>query len=218
MDSQSGLFHPVGLARAWRPRAVGSMKIKASDRSPAEYDGEDCLRKDNFLPHLLTVANNGYAWHASRMYLEVLGLGVNETRVLSILYEFGELQAWEICDILSMNKATVSQAMKRLEKDGLVEIARDRRGRHARPTPKSLPIHRQIVRMARSREEVLLDGFSPEERAKFREFLARFTANLPELVEYTARHFLNDKAGGNVSDDAGTGPQESIGERPLTKN
>ena len=174
------------------------MNRKASDRSPAEYDEEDYLRKDSFLPHLLTVANNGYAWHASRMYLEVLGLGVNETRILSILYEFGELQAWEICDILSMNKATVSQAMKRLEKDGLLTFEKERRGRFAKPTPKSLPIHRQIVRMARSREEVLLEGFSPEERDKFREFLTRFAANLPAVVEYTARHFLTGKDTGDA--------------------
>jgi DNA-binding MarR family transcriptional regulator len=165
------------------------MSKKAEDRSPSEYDGEPYLRKDEFVPHLLTVANNGYAWHASRMYLEVLGMGVNETRVLSILYEFGELQAWEICDILSMNKATVSQSLKKLEKDGLLEIETNRNGRFAKPTPRSLPIHRQIVRMARSREEVLLDGFSKEDRDKFRELLTRFAENLPKAVAYTAKHF-----------------------------
>lgn len=141
------------------------------------------------MPHLLTVATNGYAWHTSRMYLEVLGIGVNEMRALSILYEFGELQAWEICDILSMNKATVSQSLKKLEKDGLIEIETNRNGRFAKPTPKSLPIHRQIVRMARSREEVLLDGFSDEDRNKFRELLTRFADNLPKAVAYTAKHF-----------------------------
>ncbi|MBU0832109.1 MAG: ArsR family transcriptional regulator [Alphaproteobacteria bacterium] len=116
-------------------------------------------------------------------------MGVNEMRVLSILYEFGELQAWEICDILSMNKATVSQSLKKLEKDGLIEIETNRNGRFARPTPNSLPIHRQIVRMARSREEVLLDGFSKEDRDKFRELLTRFAENLPKAVAYTAKHF-----------------------------
>ncbi|MCW2393546.1 MarR family winged helix-turn-helix transcriptional regulator [Sphingobium sp. B11D3A] len=123
------------------------------------------------------------------MYLEVLGIGVNEMRVLSILYEFGELQAWEVCDILSMNKATLSQALKKLQKDGLIDIETNRNGRFAKPTPKSLPIHRQIVRMARSREEILLDGFSNAERDKFRELLTRFAANLPKAVAYTAKHF-----------------------------
>lgn len=165
------------------------MSKKAEDRLPSEYDVEPHLRKDDFVPHLLTVANNGYAWHASRLYLDVLGIGVNETRVLSILYEFGELQAWEICEILSMNKATVSQALKKLEKDGLLQLESNRNGRFAKPTPKSLPVHRQIVRMARSREELLLDGFSPEEREKFKELLVRFAQNLPKAVAYTAKHF-----------------------------
>ncbi|MEO8723469.1 MAG: MarR family transcriptional regulator [Sphingobium sp.] len=165
------------------------MTKKAEDRLPSDYDQEPFLRKDAFVPHLLTVANNGYAWHTSRMYLEVLGMGVNEMRVLSILYEFGELQAWEICDILSMNKATVSQSLKKLAKDSLIEIETNRNGRFARPTPESLPIHRQIVQMARSREEVLLDGFSKEDRDKFRELLTRFAENLPKAVAYTAKHF-----------------------------
>ncbi|QNA82653.1 ArsR family transcriptional regulator [Sphingomonas sp. So64.6b] len=166
---------------------------KAFDRPPSDYDREAYLQKDQFVPHLLTVANNGYAWHASRLYLDVLGMGVNETRVLSILYEFGELQAFEICDILSMNKATVSQSLKKLEKNRLLKIESGRHGRYAKPTPESLPVHRQIVRMARSREEVLLDGFSPEERDKFRDFLTRFAENLPKAVEYTARHFQNQE-------------------------
>lgn len=165
------------------------MKKNAEDRLPSDYDDEPYLRKDEFVPHLLTVANNGYAWHASRLYLDVLGMGVNETRVLSILYEFGELQAWEICDILSMNKATVSQSLKKLENDGLLKIETNRNGRFAKPTPESLPVHRQIVRMARSREEILLDGFSQAERNKFRELLTRFAQNLPKAVAYTAKHF-----------------------------
>jgi DNA-binding MarR family transcriptional regulator len=169
------------------------MKKKAVDRPPSDYDREACLRKDQFVPHLLTVANNGYAWHASRLYLDILGMGVNETRILSILYEFGELQAWEICDILSMNKATVSQSLKKLEKDNLLKIESGRHGRFAKPTPESLPVHRQIVRMARSREEVLLEGFSREERDKFREFLTRFAENLPKAIAYTTKHFYKQE-------------------------
>lgn len=166
------------------------MTAKPEDRLPSEYDGETVLRKDQFIPHLLTVANNGYAWHASRLYLDVLDIGVNEARVLAILYEFGELQAWEICEILSMNKATVSQALKRLENDGMLTIETNRNGRFAKPTPASLPVHRQIVRMARSREEILLEGFTDEERALFRDFLTRFARNLPKAVAYTEKHFL----------------------------
>lgn len=173
-------------------QTMGKMTKRAEDRLPSEYDGEPYLRKDDFVPHLLTVANNGYAWHASRMYLEVLGMGVNETRVLSILYEFGELQAWEICEILSMNKATVSVSLKKLENDGLLTIETNRNGRFAKPTPKSLPIHRKIVRMARSREEILLDGFSQKDRDKFRELLTRFAQNLPKAVAYTTKHFQKD--------------------------
>lgn len=120
-------------------------------------------------------------------------MGVNETRVLSILYEFGELQAWEICDILSMNKATVSQSLKKLESDGMLTITINRNGRFARPTPQSKSIHRKIMRMARSREEVLLDGFSQVERDQFKDYLSRFTQNIPKSIEYANKHFASDE-------------------------
>ncbi|MXO66677.1 MarR family winged helix-turn-helix transcriptional regulator [Altericroceibacterium endophyticum] len=190
MDSQPPLGH--SLVSAQRPEYFRKMmKENPTERDPSEYDGEDCLRNDRFLPHALTVANNSYAWHASKLYLDVLGFGVNETRILSILYEYGELQAWRICDILSMNKATVSQSLKTLEKQELIEIERRREGRFARPTKKSEPAHRKIVQMARAREEILLKGFSEEERSKFIEFLNRFHRNIPESLEYTEKHFLN---------------------------
>ncbi|RIV80065.1 ArsR family transcriptional regulator [Aurantiacibacter xanthus] len=159
------------------------------NRLPSEYDTEEVLENAKFLPHILTVANNNYAWHTSKMYLEILGIGVNETRILSILYEYGELQAWKICDILQMNKATVSQSIRSLQGKGLVEIHHQREGRFIRPTSASKSVHRQIVRMARSREEILLDGFSAEERRMFIDFLERFHRNLPKAIAYAEKHF-----------------------------
>ncbi|WP_183029956.1 MarR family winged helix-turn-helix transcriptional regulator [Altericroceibacterium spongiae] len=166
------------------------MKEKPTERDPSEYDNEDCLHNDRFLPHALTVANNSYVWHASKLYIETLGIGINETRIISILYEYDELQAWRICDILCMNKATVSQSLKSLEKQELIEIERRREGRFARPTKKCEPVHRKILQMARSREEILLQGFTAEERAKFIDFLNRFHKNIPATLEYTNKHFL----------------------------
>jgi DNA-binding MarR family transcriptional regulator len=155
----------------------------------ANFDEEPFLRKDVFLPHMLTVVNNAYAWHASRLYLDVIGLGLNETRIISILYEMGGLQAWEISEILNMNKATVSRGLRILEEARLIEMKKTRRGRQATPTAASAPIHRQIVRMARTREEILLRNFSLDEREQLLDFLNRLYANVPDCIALTAEHF-----------------------------
>lgn len=160
-------------------------------RPPSYYDSEPYLKNKNFIPHILTVAANGYAWHASKLYIDTLNIGLNETRVLSILYEYNELQAWQICDILSINKATVSQSLKTLENRGLVNIERRREGRFITPTDSSKIVHRQIVRMARSREEILLDGFSEKEREQFNDFLERFYRNLPRAIAYANANFVD---------------------------
>ena len=59
---------------------------------------------------------------------------------------------------------------------------------------KCLSTHRQIVRMVRFREEVLLDGFGQEDRDTFREPLNRFIQNLPKAVACTAKHFQKKEA------------------------
>ncbi|MBT0668157.1 winged helix-turn-helix transcriptional regulator [Novosphingobium profundi] len=172
----------------------------AMNTDPSAFDDEECLRNDVFLPHVLTVASNSYSWHTSKLYLDTLGMGVNEIRVLSILYEYGELQAWKICDILWMNKSLASQSLKSLEKKGLITIEVRRGGRFASPTPSSLPVHRQIVRMARSREEILLQDFSGEERAQFLDYLKRLHRNIPDAVDYTRRHFAQFGASDETQD------------------
>jgi DNA-binding MarR family transcriptional regulator len=122
------------------------------------FADEPFLRKDQFLPHIMTVVNNAYTWHTSRLYLATIGLGLNETRILSILYEFGKLYAWEIAEHLTMNKATVSRSLRTLEDMGLIAMEQTRRGRRAVPTNKSQSIHRQIVRLARTREKYYSRG------------------------------------------------------------
>lgn len=156
---------------------------------------EPFLQKDRFLPHILTVINNAYTWHTSRLYLETIGLGLNETRIIAILYQFGDLHAWEITDHLKMNKSLVSRSLRTLEERDLITMKVSRRGRRASPTKKSLPIHRRIVEMARTREELLLHGFSPQERDLLLDFLNRLYSNIPRCIEYASSQTNTEMSG-----------------------
>lgn len=149
-----------------------------------QFEKEPHLQKDKFLPHILTLVTNVYTWQASRVYIEALGLGLNEARVLAILYEFGAMRAIEIRDILKMNKATVSLSLRKLEEQKLIKMIDKDSGKYASPTRRSISVHRKIVAIARFREELLLEGFNAKERQLFLNFLQRLYENLQESKDF----------------------------------
>jgi len=159
------------------------MKKTRSDskRRPRENSlpEAEILHRSTYVPHYLIVVTNGLVWHSSRLYVKQLGIGLNESRILTILADSGPLSAGEICRILSMNKGAVSRALQVLEQRNYVSLRTDGGRRKVAMTPESRSVHRQIVDMARAREALLLQGFSAAEKTALLEYLQRMQQNIP---------------------------------------
>lgn len=140
---------------------------------------QEVLHRSTYVPHYLIVITNGLAWHSSRLYVKNLGIGLNESRILTILADSGPLSAGEICRILSMNKGAVSRSLQVLEQRGYVSLRADDGTRKIAMTAASRSVHRQIVDMARAREAALLQGFSAAEKATLLGYLQRMQENIP---------------------------------------
>jgi DNA-binding MarR family transcriptional regulator len=159
-------------------------KRRTSDQKPRPSDQkllpeEEILHRSTYVPHYLIVVTNGLVWHSSRLYVKQLGIGLNESRILTILADSGPLSAGEICRILSMNKGAVSRSLQVLEQRGYVSLRTDGGRRKVAMTPESRSVHRQIVDMARAREALLLQGFSAAEKTALLEYLQRMQQNIP---------------------------------------
>jgi len=143
------------------------------------FPEDDILQRSTYVPHYLMVVTNGLVWHSSRLYVKQLGIGLNECRILTILADSGPLSAVQIAQILSINKGAVSRALQILEERGYITADSEAYRRRVALTPKSRPVHRQIVAIARAREALLLEGFSAAEKTELLQYLRRMQDNIP---------------------------------------
>lgn len=89
----------------------------------------------------------------------------------------------ELARAAGLTSPSVSAALNKMEADGLVERVpddKDRRKVYVYITPKGRVLDDQIISRCRDIEEVMLRGFSDEERTCLKELLKRILKNLLE--------------------------------------
>ena len=136
------------------------------------------------IPFLVAALGNKLSAIASRGVRRDLGIGLMEWRILALLVVEVEATPARIGQVAGVDKSVVSRAAGSMEQRGLVTIAaRTSAGRQTRLalTAEGRDMHERGIAMAYARNEALLDGFSPEDRAQLAELLVRATANLPKL-------------------------------------
>lgn len=142
------------------------------------------IDRHQFVPHYLGVLANGLIWSQSRHYIEHFGLGINEIRLLTFCAHTPDVTAKEICDSLFMNKSIVSRSVATLVSDGFFCEKISGKARRYRLTDKGYDLNTRVVRTSLAREKLLLDGFSPTDKAILVGYLARMLENLPKTVDF----------------------------------
>lgn len=123
-------------------------------------------------------------FHAQRAYLRPhiveLGMGPGQPKLLVYVALNGAANQREVADFFEMDPATACRMLDSLEKSGFVRSRQgaDRRRKEYAVTEAGLAAARAWEERCDDEAEVLLDGFSQEEREQFRAFLARGYANL----------------------------------------
>jgi DNA-binding MarR family transcriptional regulator len=131
---------------------------------------------DAFIPAALTNLAQKIAATASATYRPRFGVGITDWRIVALLAAEPWIAPVRICEATGLDKAAVSRSLRDLSEAGLVEVRGGEPNRRRLPvalTAKGLAVHDRIVGVALSRQERLLKGFSPEERAQLRDFIAR---------------------------------------------
>lgn len=140
--------------------------MESSDH-PVPEAMPDGLVLDRFLPYRLSVLANTVSRAIARLYADRFGITILEWRVLAILGDSGPATSAEIRDRTAMDKVQVSRAIQRLVSGRLVSRRTDpadRRRATIAMTAKGTGVYREVVPLALSREAILLDGFTPDER------------------------------------------------------
>lgn len=164
--------------------------MPSTKRNRVAGDGvseREVLDLGGYVPYFLTAISNTWSRSSSRLYLERFGVGVTEWRVISQLAIEPGIAAQRICEVIGLDKGAVSRSVAALVAAGHVaEVAdgRDARRQILELTQSGYALHDQLIALAKARERMMLEGFTPEERAQFTGFLRRLHARLPELRDF----------------------------------
>ncbi len=121
-----------------------------------------------FFPYRLAVVAEAVSQTMAAVYADRFALTRQEWRVLAALADRGPATATEVAEYSTLDKMQVSRAVAALEARGAVVRspgAEDRRTKTLVMTPGGRDLFAAIVPLVLERQERLLAGFSPDERA-----------------------------------------------------
>ncbi|MBK6652172.1 MAG: MarR family transcriptional regulator [Betaproteobacteria bacterium] len=122
---------------------------------------------DAFLPYQLAVLAEAVSRSMSQIYAQRFDLSRDEWRVLAALHDAPPTRTASVIEQTTLDKVSVSRALRRMEDKALVERMtdpQDARGYLIRLTPAGRSLFRKIVPMVQAREQFLLDGLGASER------------------------------------------------------
>ena len=148
------------MSRARQPRS-------ATPRAPLVQAATARLRLDAYLPYRLSVASHSVSSLIADAYERRFHLPIPQWRVLSILNDHGQLRQQDIVPLSTMDKQTVSRAVRALLARGLLSRrahSEDGRAWSLRLSAAGRQLYSRVVPLALRYEQELLRDFSADER------------------------------------------------------
>ncbi len=130
------------------------------------------------------------AFHAQRNilrpYMRALGLGAGQPKLVAYLAEHGPCRQRDLADYFEVDPAAISRMVDSLEKGGFIAVSADESNRRRNlltVTDRGREAARAWMAKRAQVEEIMLRGFSPEERRAFSAYLTRARQNYVEWKE-----------------------------------
>lgn len=140
--------------------------------------------RDNSIGYLVTQAQR-HIHRGLGLRLQEHGITVAQWSVLVVLWEVDGLTQKELCERVTVDAATLSRTIDRMERDGLVTRVRsetDRRQVHVNLTEYGAGLWRELVPEAEAMLNLALEGFSDAEEETLRRLLKRLIANIQTYI------------------------------------
>jgi DNA-binding MarR family transcriptional regulator len=145
------------------------------------------LDLEKYVPALVTSLSNKLSAGASSCYRKHFNIGVIEWRVLAMLKVESDISANRICQVIGLDKAAVSRALKQLQASGYVSFVKDEQdGRSSlvRLTHQGAKLHDRVFVVALEREKLLLNEVSEYELAVLVNLLNKLNSNVKRANAY----------------------------------
>lgn len=145
------------------------------------------LDLERYVPALVTFLANKLSSGASACYRKHFDIGVVEWRLLALLKVETNITANRICQVIGLDKAAVSRALKILKERNCVSFVKDvndGRSTLITLTPSGEDLHDQILKVALKREELLLGDLSKSELDSLINLLQKVNARVGLVNAY----------------------------------
>lgn len=166
-------------------QALKSKQPEARIANPTRLrDGVEILDIAHYAPFLLNAVSNAWGRKTSTIYRNDFGLGLVEWRVIAMLNIEPSITASRVCDVIRLDKAAVSRALKHLLEKGLLSFeqpSNDPRKRLWRLSEEGLKTHDALLSVALSCENELVAGVAPEDLDVFLRVMRQMLANIDPI-------------------------------------
>lgn len=144
----------------------------------------DIINIDTYIPFFLVAINNSLSSGASILYREKFGIGIVDWRVTSMLAIEPGITAAHICDVIALDKAAVSRALKSLSSAGYLRSeasATDNRKMLWWLNDRGYKLHDAVMCCALERERYLIENIDPEDLEAYLRVMRKMRENIKNI-------------------------------------
>lgn len=157
------------------------MRYKPADSHNPELD------LDAYVPALITFLANKLSSGASAVYRKQFGIGIVEWRILALLKIEHNISANRICQVIGLDKAAISRALKSLNAKQYLSFIKDEndaRSSLINLTDKGIALHNSVYEVAIAREAILLEDLNSDEVETLLGLLRKLNAQVAKVNDY----------------------------------
>ena len=165
---------------------MSDIRISNSNQADSHDATEsiDSFDLAGFFPYLVRVFYRAVSDAVANVYTEKYGLSMSEWRTMAVLGPYKAMSASEIVELSSMDKVSVSRAIKGLQQHGYIKRdidGDDKRRAVLRLTLDGRKTFTDLVPRVKQRETQCLDGLSETERTTLITLMERVRMNAEKL-------------------------------------
>ena len=168
-----------------RPGSQPDVEDAGTNLPARERDGHRVLDLEGYIPFLISAIGNKWSRSSSGLYLREFGVGVTEWRIIAMLAIEPRITAYRVCQVIGLDKAAASRALKALEQRDLVRSWQEDPHNHRKLvelTAAGWDMHDRIIVVARRREALMLSDLSHDEVVTLAALLGRVHRRIPDLL------------------------------------
>lgn len=145
------------------------------------------LDLDQYIPAMVTFLANKLSSGSSACYRKNFDVGVVEWRLLAVLKIEENITANRVCQLIGLDKAAVSRALKLLHARNYVTFTKDKKDARSSIiglTPCGIKLHDRILLVALERETQLVDVLQPREIDTLIRLLKKLNARIEQVNSF----------------------------------